>query len=171
MEDIYKQRWVQQVNVNSQCTNYRMFKNKMETECYLYKLEFIHRVNLAKFRCRSNNLPVVASRFHDVSPKCSFCNKNEVGDEFHYVNVCPFFREERKKFLGFYANKRANAISFDKIMNKKNLCSIKNLARFVQVVMKSCNESQNNSNITVTSQVNISTRSGRTVKKPVKLDL
>ena len=28
--------------------------------------------------------------------KCKICDKNEIGDEFHYLFICPVFQEDRE---------------------------------------------------------------------------
>jgi hypothetical protein len=33
---------------------------------------------------------------------CDLCNKEELGDEFHYLFNCTFFKDERKKFIPEY---------------------------------------------------------------------
>ena len=37
--------------------------------------------------------------------KCKICDKNEIGDEFHYLFICPVFQEDRNRLLKEYYRK------------------------------------------------------------------
>ena len=44
-------------------------------------------------------------RFHNIERRmrlCQFCNMNMVEDEFHFMLVCPAFRDLRKDILSKY---------------------------------------------------------------------
>ena len=95
--------WLERVWSNSCCTNYRIFKNKLEMEYYLVQLENKDRINLARFRCRSNQLPINHNRFKEGTYSdlfCHLCSENTIGDEYHYLFSCVFFKEERKRLVG-----------------------------------------------------------------------
>ena len=45
-------------------------------------------------------MPIVIGRHKNIPRNerfCNLCNKNQIGDEFHYLFQCGFFLEERKK--------------------------------------------------------------------------
>jgi hypothetical protein len=48
---------------------------------------------------------------------CDLCNKEELGDEFHYLFNCTFFKDERKKIIPEYLYNVPNTISFSELMN------------------------------------------------------
>ena len=79
---------------NRICTNYRMFKNELVYEKYLQILCQKEAIALSKFRCRTHRLPVNKGRF-DANVvddlQCPLCTPTDIGDEFHYIFVCPFF--------------------------------------------------------------------------------
>ena len=59
-------------------------------EYYLVQLENKDRIrpNLARFRCRSNQLPINNNRFKEGRPTysdlfCHLCSENAIGDEYH----------------------------------------------------------------------------------------
>ena len=76
-------------------------------EPYLYKLSTSNRIYLSKFRCRSNYMPVskVYKHADTYDTKCKICDKNEIGDEFHYLFICPVFQEDRNRLLKEYYRK------------------------------------------------------------------
>ena len=55
LEDIFKQEWNQQVQENSQCVVYRMFKSEFNREFYLTNLSYLDRITLTNFRCKNND--------------------------------------------------------------------------------------------------------------------
>jgi hypothetical protein len=48
---------------------------------------------------------------------CDLCNKEELGDEFHYLFNCTFFKDERKQIIPEYLYNVSNTISFSELMN------------------------------------------------------
>ena len=44
-----------------------------------------------------NNILYKHEDTYDI--KCKLCNKTVIGDEFHYLFICPVFQEDRKRLL------------------------------------------------------------------------
>ena len=51
-----------------------------------------------------------------VFPTCNHCNKQETGDEFHYILNCTSLHQERVKCLTLNYTKIKNVFSFKQIM-------------------------------------------------------
>ena len=68
--------------------------------------------------------------------KCHLCDKQDVGDEMHYLLICPYFSEERKKFVKRYYFARPNTLKFKQLLNTKNIQDLRNLCLFVEILMK-----------------------------------
>ena len=72
-------------------------------ENYLQTLHQKDAITLCKFRCRSHALPVTKGRFDANMPyiemQCTLCLSSDIGDEFHFLFVCPYFHRERNLFL------------------------------------------------------------------------
>ena len=83
------------------CSSYALFKHVRILEPYLSKLGTSNIIYLAQFRCRSNKLPISKlykpELFYDTT--CTLCTKNETGNEFHYLFICPYFHAERIRFV------------------------------------------------------------------------
>ena len=96
LKDISQQQWQADVNENSLCLNYRILKENFTLEPYLIRLDFVDRINLAKYRCGSHKLPISVNKYSEqqLPRQCSLCNLNEIGDEFQYSLVCPKFKNE-----------------------------------------------------------------------------
>jgi hypothetical protein len=86
---------------------------------------------LSRFRCRSFYLPVNNARFgvDTADINCKICSKNVVGDEYHYLLVCPFFEKERREFLNV-DKKSINLFQMRSILNCDNHKNVKNLYKF-----------------------------------------
>ena len=140
VSDISLQNWATEVFSHDECFNYRMYKSVLCMEDYLVVLPYYDRKNIAKFRCRSNYLPVNVPKYsyedvNDDDTKCPLCHKREVGDEFHYLFVCPFFGYYREKLIPKNLFTSPNVFSVTKVFNTKNTVNLRKLSKFVAIVM------------------------------------
>ena len=76
--DVSHQEWHNDVNMNSQCIVYRIFKRTLEFEKYLVQLNATERKIFCRFRCLNNKLPIVTGRYANV-PRgerlCEHCSQ------------------------------------------------------------------------------------------------
>ena len=102
LDKLEQEKWLNSVNTNQYCFNYRIFKQNIVFENYLTKLPFYYRQIFIKFRCKNNKIPVNKNRFDKelLDRNCHLCQNNDIGDEFHYIFICKHFSKERKKFIG-----------------------------------------------------------------------
>ena len=173
LNDIFKQEWNNQVYSNKLCNNYRIFKNVLELEPYLFNLSEKERVNMCKFRCRASNIPAATLNANNANEEmCTLCDMNECGDEFHYILRCPYFSAERNKLLKIN-NKKINCLQMRDIFTKKGIGKLKSLANFIGIIMSNFNPVKK----TKKAQNELeyiprpSTRSGRIPQRPNVLDL
>ena len=138
LDNLEQQKWLNEVNTSNFCLTYRIFKQELSLEPYLIKLPFLHRINLTKFRCKNNKLPVNKFRFEktEVDKSCQLCNSNDLGDEYHYLFTCDFFNCERKLFLLEYYYKRPNTLKMNELFNTEHFKTLLNLSKFIQVIFK-----------------------------------
>jgi hypothetical protein len=62
-------------------------------------------VELCRFRTANHKLPIEIGRWNYTNRNnriCTHCNKNELGDEFHYILDCPFFEQDRNIYIPIY---------------------------------------------------------------------
>jgi len=138
IDDMYEQTWNASIPSHVRCSCYVLFKSERKLELYLYKLNDTQRINLSKFRCRSNYLPIskVYKEHHMCNINCIFCNHDCVGDEYHYLFICSYFAEERKKYLKKYYRQFPSVQKFSQLMNSSNIQVLKKLANFVAIIMR-----------------------------------
>ena len=118
LSDLYIQEWDTKVISSSKGKTYSIFKNDINFENYLIKLNKKHWSTLLKFRLSNHRLPVETGRRDNIpleERKCNLCEKNDIGDEFHYLFVCSHFNSDRKQFLKPYFYKRPNMIKFKEL--------------------------------------------------------
>ena len=138
LNDINKQEWHTDVEENSQCLNYRMFKQSNCYEKYFDILIDLEAKSLCKFRCLNHKMPIVTGRHKNILRNerfCNLCNKNQIGDEFHYLFQCGFFLEEWKNHIKRYYWKYPNTFKMDELFNSKQKSIFSNLAKFCRIVM------------------------------------
>ena len=58
--------------------------------------------DLFKLRTRNHKLPIECGRWQGIERNrrlCKLCQKQEIGDEFHYILECPIFKCKRKLLI------------------------------------------------------------------------
>ena len=133
-----QEKWLNDVNTNQFCFNYRIFKQNLYFERYLIKLPFYYRQMFSKFRCKNNKLPVNKNRFDKkvVDRNCQLCQKQDLGDEFHYIFICKFFGKERKQYIDKFFYTRPNTQKMYHLFNSQNEQILTNLCKFIAIIIK-----------------------------------
>ena len=93
---------------------------------------------MIRFRTSNHNLPVEKGRWENIilaDRKCRLCQKNDIGDEFHYLLICPYFNNERKKSINQYFFKHPNISKFSELQNIKNETKLIKLSNFMGHIM------------------------------------
>ena len=132
----YKQTWSHEVNTKSSCRTYKTFKKELNLEKYLLLLDSTDRINISKFRCRKTKIPVTilgyANRGIDYNDrKCTLCNLEEIGDEFHYILLCPVFQQQRQTYLEDQYLTDPNREKFSELMQSQIPSTLRRLAKFI----------------------------------------
>ena len=137
LSDIFSQDWKTNLNTNSLCTSYKMFKDSLHFENNLVNMDLKTRTNLARFRCRSHNLPVCANRFKTGATDsiiCPLCDTNDIGDEFHYLFKCTFFDNARLNTLNL-GTCASNSHTYIEMMSQPQGNYDKNICTFIGLIM------------------------------------
>lgn len=139
LNDQCLQNWNSSVNVSPKLLNYRIFKTELKLEKYLTCLPKNLSLELCKFRCLNSKIPIEKGRFLGIEREqrlCTFCDKHELGDEFHYLFNCSFLSNERRKYLPFDMYQTPNIIKFKNLMNSTDVHTLTKLALFVKSIMQ-----------------------------------
>ena len=100
------QEWHSDVNDSPNSIYYCKFKLILELEAYLtLDLPYLYRKALANFRCSSHSLMIEKGRHQNIDRDMRFCplclkqNVYSVEDEFHFVCVCPSYKDIRTLYF------------------------------------------------------------------------
>ena len=90
-----------------ECHFYLISITDMSLEHYLTALTPSLRLAMFHFRTGNHTFPVEIGRWHHSyapyeSRRCNLCSLNELGNEFHYLLVCPKFDDLRVKYVQRY---------------------------------------------------------------------
>ena len=105
LQDQFQQQWNSTINNSPKCLVYRMYKNEYCFEKYLDVLPCNLRKVLCKFRTMNHSLPIEKGRYFNIERSqrlCTLCNKDIIGDEYHYLFECTYFDTDRKKYIPRY---------------------------------------------------------------------
>ena len=83
-----------------------------------------------------HKLPIEKGRFLNIERNeciCLLCNKNELGDEFHYLFNCEFFHRSRIKFP-LWSFRSPNSLKFEKLLNSDDRTVLTKLALFIKII-------------------------------------
>jgi len=137
LKDQFRQEWFANVNQSSKGLCYKLFKTELKFENYITVLSLKNALKLCKFRCGNHRLPVETGRWQNVQRQerlCHLCESADIGDEFHYVMSCPFFKKERYKYLPHYCCTNVNILKFKNVFTTVNIVLLEKLCRFINYI-------------------------------------
>ena len=138
-KDIFIQEWHSHLNNDQVYTNYRMFKTSFLQEPYIKLLPTNCAIQMLRFRTTNNPLPVNVLRYEGIPRHdrlCNKCNLNDVGDEYHYILICPFFKQKRRELLPKQLTVRPNAMKFYTLLNSNEKLFLLRLKHFLDIINK-----------------------------------
>ena len=138
LNDLNAQEWQSKTTESSKGKNYKLYKEDQQFEAYLRILPRKAYAPLIKFRTGNHRLPIETGRWEGIpytERKCNLCESNDIGDEFHFLLICPTFATERKSLLKPYYFRRPNIIKYKELLNTRNKKVLLNLAKFVKSIM------------------------------------
>ena len=136
--DQSRQKWTAEIQQSSKCLNYRIFISNLKIESYLTTLTYNNRRLLARFRCRTHNLPVETGCHRGIpreQRECNWC-VSELGDEIHFIMNCSNFNTLRSQLIKRHHTIRPSAFTFDKLMNTSNMLKLKKTFAHISVLYK-----------------------------------
>jgi hypothetical protein len=133
--DTYCQSWYSNINNSPRLRTYAIFKHTLTREKYL---DIIHenkfRYALARFRVSAHRLAIETGRYTgtEINERiCLSCNMNQVESEYHFLLVCPKYRELRYKFLKPYFCRWPTLNKFQFLLNCNSNKTLYSLAKYI----------------------------------------
>ena len=138
--DVREQLWLEEVNLNAQCSIYKQLMTAWGMPKYIQILKPSLRTTMCRFRTRCHNLPVTCNRFKTgdgTNTMCPLCTCSQVGDEYHYIFICNHFLTEREKYLPpEYLRTQTGQYNLKELFDEENEDVVVKLAKFCKLIMK-----------------------------------
>ena len=134
LQDLFIQQWFSHVDIDSVYLNYRLFKDTFQQEPFLKILPNNCSITLIRFRTTNNYLPVNVLR-QDGIPReeriCTKCDMQDIGDEYHYTLICPFFNQKRANILPKRYIRNPNILKYNELFNSTDKTLLLKLKHFI----------------------------------------
>ena len=133
--DQFKQNWLATLQISPKALNYRLYKDTLECERYFSILDDKQIYLLLKFRTLNMKLPIETGRWQNLereNRKCSLCDSNDIGDEYHYIFNCSVFNDCRKQCIKFHYRNRP--VKFHDLMNSKSCSKLNKLCKLIKEI-------------------------------------
>lgn len=134
LHDQYIQEWQEAINSTQKLIYYRNFKITLEFEKYLYCLPSRYRNIVSQFRCGILKLNIELGRHCNIPREaryCKICNLCMIEDEYHFLLICPAYRNIRMEYLPLYYNHWPNLNKMYNILKAKTNYLLKKLALYL----------------------------------------
>ena len=132
-----RQSWRADVESNGHCTLYAKFKTESQLERPLATMSRHISIPIYRFRCANMHFPSNTHlRKNYLSKECNLCGAY-LGDEVHYIFICPNLQTERAIFI---ETKYTNRPSIEKLVDLLKQCDeqrIQNLSKYLKKIEKS----------------------------------
>ena len=133
--DQYYQTWYGNINNSQRLLSYCRYKHSFEREQYLDSItERKYKIALCRFRLSSHKLEIERGRYFNIpreERKCKLCHTNFVENEYHFLLVCPLYRELRKKYFKSHYCKWPTLNKFDQLMSSTSKNELRNLSKYI----------------------------------------
>ena len=146
LADIAKQNWKSDIDANAKLSTYWEIKSLLDPEKYLKEIDnyFICRQTV-KFRISYHLLMIEKGRHHGMLREDRICKQCDVGcveDEFHFLLVCPKYKDLHGQYLPKYHTNNPNLRKFVDIFHSNNGEILRNLSLYIYKSLKMRNGSE-----------------------------
>jgi len=133
--DQYTQHWHYEINNSPKLETYALFKTTFEFEKYLNCIQNNnHIIALTRLRCSAHKLAIEEGRHRNIERKqrlCMKCNMKAIESEYHFVLVCPLYRDIRQNCFSKYYCSWPSMQKFNNLMLSNQKSIIIKLAKYV----------------------------------------
>jgi hypothetical protein len=138
--DTFIQSWHVDKENSGVLTLYTNLKDTFLYEPYLDILPSNLRLFISKIRMSSHSLRIQTGRYgtNRVARNeryCTYCNTQDLEDEYHFILICPCYNNIRKKYIKRYYYINPSVIKLVELLNSKNKIILKNLACYIKLAL------------------------------------
>ena len=132
IHDQYIQIWFCELDQSPKLITYRLYKTVFVTNNNLSRIyNYNLRTCLSRFRCSSHKLFIEEGRHHTIARElrlCKYCNMNMIENEYHFLLVCRFYQDLRRKPLPNYYCSWPNTHKFVALITTNSSTLLKRLS-------------------------------------------
>ena len=139
--DVNLQDWCDSINSSPKLDSYKIFKTEFVLEKYLLciKNNNNNRIMMTRFRCSAHTLLIEEGRYRNIEREnriCTKCNMNCVENEYHFLLICPFYRDLRISHLPKYYTRWPCLAKFATLLSTTNVNVINKIATYLYKAFK-----------------------------------
>jgi hypothetical protein len=142
VRDCYLQMWDSDVKVAKPLLTCNCIKLDHQYECYLNKVINIkHKRALTKLRLSSTGLSIEtgwhgSNRIDRNRRTCQLCNSVDIEDDYHFVLICPCYKDLRIMYIPLYYSKNPSMFKLVQLMQHISMKILNNLSAYVYEAFK-----------------------------------
>ena len=140
LRDQFMQNVFAKISTFSRLRHYCNFKTDYCYEAYLDSIFCSkYRIALFNLRCGVLNINVENGRHNNIPREqrlCTLCKLKKIEDEYHFLLVCPCYRDIRSRFLKTYYCAWPSYNKYINLLTLKSKKTILNLSKYIYVAMQ-----------------------------------
>ena len=133
--DVQKQIILSNIQHSSKAVLYKYLIDNCALQSYLQKpIEYFYIKQITRMRLCSHNLNIERGRYSNIERHnriCTFCNLNEIEDEYHFILKCPLYNDIRSKYIKQYYFKKACVFKLVQLFSTDNVKDLRNLGKYI----------------------------------------
>ena len=137
VEDQYHQTCNEELENSNKSLFYKSIKDSFGYNELLDEIDTHLAICILKYQTSNHRLPIETGRWQQIPfPEryCPYCDR-ELGDEFHYLFICPKFSKERERFLKPYFYRHPSMFKTQKLFQSQNLNTIRKLGQMIKNIL------------------------------------
>ena len=139
LQDQFIAQWYSDMANSSRGQFYGLFKTEFSFEHYLTKLQDNSRLWITKLRLSNLHIPIETGRWKNIpreNRKCPLCCTGDIGNEFHYLFICPYdyLVTQRCRFIPEYYMNNPNIVKMIGLFSICNVELYKRLSIFIKKI-------------------------------------
>ena len=137
LKDNFLQEWYNTVDNNTMYETYKSLKCQFGQENYINVLPKNCIITHIRFRTTNNQLPINTLRFCNVEKElrlCPKCNLQVIGNEYHYILICPHFDTQRRNLIHHKYHNMPTMTKFQNLFNSQDKRCLLKLKHLIDVI-------------------------------------
>ena len=129
------------IDVSPKCILYKHLTGSWSLQVYLRKpgIPETYRKCITKLRLSAHKLAIESGRYSRTMRSdrlCTVCDLHDIEDEFHFVLVCPKYKDIRATFIPSIYFRQPNMYKFVQFINTTSQKKLSNLGKYLFMANK-----------------------------------